>query len=487
MKKNYLLLTLVFLSSILSGQTEWIKYAENPIMEPGIEGEWDEGYLHGGSVIFHDDTFRMWYSKGLMAPTEPYIGYATSLDGIHWTKYDDNPVLLTGPGGSWDEGRIIFPTVLIRDMVFHMWYIGQPAGSDYLGDKIGHATSTDGIHWEKDPQNPIMDKGSAGSLDAGAILLVHAVHDDSLYHFWYGANNGVDDLWSISHATSQDGTTWSRDPENPVLTGDSWDIPICYPGPVLYKDSAFQMWYPGGDGTTWNVGYATSVDGTDWVKPSESPVLTCGQPGEWDEGHVAAKGILYDSTLRKYKMWYSSRSKGVGYAESEIPVTGVSLEEHTLYLEIGDTADLVATVSPPDATDLFVNWWSVNEDIAEVNDSGEVIARSVDSTYIIVTTTDGGFKDSCKVIVTPTNNVMQSQVKYTISIYPNPVIDLLNVQTGLSEDQFIEIASLNGQVVYSMTMDRPDYQIDLSLLEKGVYFITFRSMDFMTTKKVIKM
>ena len=73
------------------------------------------------------------------------------------------------------------------------------------------------------------------------------------------------------------------------------------------------------------------------------------------------------------------------------------------------------------------------------------------------------------------------------SVFPNPVLDLLNVQTGLSADHVIEIISLNGQVVYSMTMDQSVYQIELSSFQKGVYLITIRSKEFVTTKKIIKL
>jgi N-acetylneuraminic acid mutarotase len=319
MKKIYLLAALAFLASTLSGQTDWVKHPDNPVLEPGVEGDWDEGYLHGGSVIFHDDTFRTWYSKGYPATTDPYIGYATSTDGVHWTKYGDNPVLVSGPGGSWDEYKVVFPTVLIRDMVYHMWYIGEPGGSDFHEYKIGHATSVDGIHWEKDSQNPVIEKGPGGSPDANYIFMLSAVHDDSLFHLWYSANNGVDDLLYTCHATSLDGTNWSKDPENPVLTGDSWDNPICNPGPVFFDGSDFHMWYIGGESTTRSVGYATSSDGTVWVKQSDSPVLTGGQPGQWDEGVAGAKGIVYDNTNKKYLMWYSAGWNGVGYAESEPP------------------------------------------------------------------------------------------------------------------------------------------------------------------------
>jgi hypothetical protein len=169
-----------------------------------------------------------------------------------------------------------------------------------------------------------------------------------------------------------------------------------------------------------------------------------------------------------------------------VHVTGVTLDQHTLELPNGQTAMLVATVSPPDATNPLVSWWSNDDAIATVNENGEVAANSVDSTYIHVSTNDGGFRDSCQVIVTPGTAVMQSRGRNSISIYPNPVIDLLNIHTGAAAIYRVDISSISGQVLQSFKKDQTIFQIDLSSFLKGIYFITIRSKDFVTTSKIIK-
>ena len=60
-----------------------------------------------------------------------------------------------------------------------------------------------------------------------------------------------------------------------------------------------------------------------------------------------------------------------------IPVIGVSLSQYTLDLEKDQTSTLVATISPPDATDPLLNWWSDNDEIATVNENGDVTANVV--------------------------------------------------------------------------------------------------------------
>ena len=73
-----------------------------------------------------------------------------------------------------------------------------------------------------------------------------------------------------------------------------------------------------------------------------------------------------------------------------------------------------------------------------------------------------------------------------INIYPNPTNDVLNIETLQPGIHLTEISSLNGQLIYSRVMEGANQQIDLSSFQKGVYFITIRSKDFVTTEKVIK-
>jgi Mg-chelatase subunit ChlD len=63
------------------------------------------------------------------------LGYATSIDGVNWNKYSENPVLDVGPPGSWDDSFLTIPTVLYDGLGYHIWYTGFD-GSNY---RIGFA------------------------------------------------------------------------------------------------------------------------------------------------------------------------------------------------------------------------------------------------------------------------------------------------------------------------------------------------------------
>ena len=84
----------------------------------------------------------------------------------------------------------------------------------------------------------------------------------------------------------------------------------------------------------------------------------------------------------------------------EIAVTGVSLDQKTLSLQVGSSATLTATIAPRGATDQTVTWSSDKESVATVDKDGKVTAVAAGEATITVTTKDGEFTASCKVTVT---------------------------------------------------------------------------------------
>ena len=83
-----------------------------------------------------------------------------------------------------------------------------------------------------------------------------------------------------------------------------------------------------------------------------------------------------------------------------IPVTGVSITDASVSLNIGNTITLQAEVTPADATNKEVVWSSANESIATVDAStGAVTAVSAGTTTITVTTVDGGYTATVEVSV----------------------------------------------------------------------------------------
>lgn len=83
---------------------------------------------------------------------------------------------------------------------------------------------------------------------------------------------------------------------------------------------------------------------------------------------------------------------------SWVPVEGIALNVNTLALLRSKTGTLIATVTPAGATTKTVTWASSDNTIATVVD-GLVTGILAGTAIITVTTTDGGFTDTCTVTV----------------------------------------------------------------------------------------
>ena len=104
-------------------QTEWVKHPGNPVLDPGPNGTWDDDGVSQPTVLFNGTEYQMWYDAG--DGSHSRIGYATSADGIVWQKHPNNPVLDIGASGTWEDNHVAGPTVLFDGTEYHMWYYAK--------------------------------------------------------------------------------------------------------------------------------------------------------------------------------------------------------------------------------------------------------------------------------------------------------------------------------------------------------------------------
>lgn len=203
--------TTVCYATSIDGRS-WTKYGSNPVMSPSVGWENDE--VAPTSIIWDGSQFILYFHGG--GNTGPRaIGRATSSDGISWTKYGSNPILEKGAATTWDDDFIADSKVLrFGASDWRMWY----RGDDGSNGRIGYATSSDGLSWSKSGSNPIIDLGSAGEWDDDGVVAIGLYYDaeDKRFYGWYAGNkSGV--FNGVGFAYSEDGISWTKSPQNPVL------------------------------------------------------------------------------------------------------------------------------------------------------------------------------------------------------------------------------------------------------------------------------
>jgi hypothetical protein len=110
------------------------------------------------TVLLEDGSYRMWLTAGdpTIFPIAVSVYEATSSDGLTWNR-NDTPLLEPGASGEWDDQRIETPSVTVDgDGTYHLYYSGCSAPCNTGVYSIGHATSADGTVWTKDPHNPVI-------------------------------------------------------------------------------------------------------------------------------------------------------------------------------------------------------------------------------------------------------------------------------------------------------------------------------------------
>lgn len=83
------------------------------------------------------------------------VGHATSTDLVHW---EELPMALgPGPTRSWDDRAIWTGSIIERDKLYYLFYTGTSLIEEGLIQRIGLATSTNLLTWERCPINPLVE------------------------------------------------------------------------------------------------------------------------------------------------------------------------------------------------------------------------------------------------------------------------------------------------------------------------------------------
>ena len=327
----------------------------------------------------------------------PQIGYASSPDGITWTKYASNPVMKTDQSGDWDNLGVMTPSVIKNGSTYQMWYTGINVNAVSLETNLMGATSVSGIE----------------------TALVNGVNV------------------AICYATSPDGYTWTKN-FGPVLQKSSlstdWNgYGVFAPSVVLNADGTYSMWYTGGKGSlstlfsylnktvTLNnlfltgastaIGCATSTNGTTWTQAASNPILNEGSGNAWDNSGVAFPSAI--ASTGHVQLWY----------------TGVTISPTAALTSFLNGGTLASIVIAGTGTSAKIGVASVDATLSNLT----ISSGSLSPAFASGTTsyTDSVASGTTSVTVTPTVNQSGATVKVnTVAVTSGSASAAINLNVG---------------------------------------------------------
>ncbi len=234
-------------------------YQKAPVFTAGPKGAWDQKIRERGWILIENGQYKLWYTGYDGTKTgQCMLGYATSPDGIKWTRHPKNPIykdhwvedmMIVKDGGKYymfAEGKDDLAQLLVSDDGVAWKRVGQLDVRLKNGEKIPPgpygtptawkekdtwylfyerrdlgvwlATSKDLKVWRNVQDEPVLKPGP-GAYDRDLIALNQIIkHKGRYYAYYHGtAREGPNARqWSTAVATSTDLLNWEKYPNNPL-------------------------------------------------------------------------------------------------------------------------------------------------------------------------------------------------------------------------------------------------------------------------------
>ncbi len=224
-----------------------------------------------------------------------YMGVASSTNDVDWVIENGGQPILTAEQtgaveGDWDYYAQNTPEAMVIGDELWLYYNGRSGETGGLN--IGLAISTDGVNFDRIPQNPVLaGSGVAGDFDETGIAHPSVERRDvdftdneadatEVFEMWYASGT-----LEIGYAISPDGISFERYCDGSVFGGESgsWDAATVKAPEVKRLNDRYYMTYSGCGQGCYQVGWAASNDGIRWAKAADPIIPVQEAPKGADE------------------------------------------------------------------------------------------------------------------------------------------------------------------------------------------------------------
>lgn len=283
-----------------------------PIMMYGDTSRVGIPYSKDPHVVNYKGHYLMYHSippKKGNPDSEWNIGIAESKDLVNWTKVGE---ITPAPGADYEKNGLCSPCALVRDGKVHLFYQTYGNGKN---DAICHAVSTNGIHFDRDPSNPIFHP--MGDWNCGRAIDAEVCEFNGKYFLYFATRDKDFKIQMQGVATAPLNTDfnkkdWTQACDKSILYPEyAWEGECIEGASIAKKDNKLYMFYAGAyNNAPQQIGVAVSEDGLNWERLSEKPFLQNGKPGEWNSSESGHPHLFTDLDGRTYLFYQGNNDHG---------------------------------------------------------------------------------------------------------------------------------------------------------------------------------
>lgn len=291
-----------------------------------------EPFSKDPAVVRFQDKYWLYYS----APPyqgKPTVGWsisvATSHNLVDWTKVGE----LRNSGEAEARGFTAPGAIVLRGKV-HLFY--QTYGSGPR-DALCHAWSEDGLHFTRNPTNPIFRP--SGQWNVGRAIDADVIeHGDQLLMYWATRDPKMQTQMLGVAAAPLDSDFarehWKQlNTDGPILTPGAptdadepgldlvWEKRCIEAAAMARHDGRLYMFYAGGyNNEPQQIGVAVSPDGVRFKRLSDKPFLPNGKPGSWNASESGHPYLFQDEDGQDYLFYQGNNTNGKTWRLSVTPI-----------------------------------------------------------------------------------------------------------------------------------------------------------------------
>ncbi len=285
----------------------------NPVLQPTSAGVLDNDGVDDSALAKVGSTYYMWYSGTAEDGRGSAIFLATSSNGTVWARANGGNPVLQGTPAAFDEDGV-YGADVVYDPVnqvapFQMWYSGR---ADVFG-AIGYASSTDGVTWTKSPA-AVLSHGLPGSADSFAAADPTVLHDGSVWKMWYTGDDSSKKRIAYATSSDGVTWAKGGKVLAPEDAGTSANIQFGAFAPTVWKTAGgYSMLLTGrklvGGGVfQTKIMSTSSTDGISWAGPSPA-VNPSGAASNFDYSNLNSPDLLEDpGSSSPFKLYYSGNT-----------------------------------------------------------------------------------------------------------------------------------------------------------------------------------